>query len=706
MLRIDATSNSLIHHGGSTTRTAPEPAVRAGTDRPIRVVLIQPSEPFGAMAEIPISIIGLASILQQAGIDVEILDARLDNLSVCQTIRRLQDKPVDVVGITGLNNAYRYIKDFCFEFKRRFPHIPIMAGGVFILSQPERIMPRVPIDVACTGEGEEIIVELVRRLAMREPLGELPNLAYWDNGRLVQTPRALVEDFDRFPLPAYDLLQMDRYLQAAHYKTHLEHYHRFYFPLITGRGCVHHCYFCGRSSKKVRRLSPEKTLEQMDYLHQRYGLDSFLFADNSAIYPREWIIRFCQLLIENDRHYNLLMAGCPEQVDEELVQYLARAGCRQFNIGVEHWNPEIIKGFFRTTQSKHIIRAWQLFEKYGISVLGFNILWGHPKDTARSIRQAYRKSIEMARRYRKPNFWFATLVVYPNSKLQQDALQSGRIRDYEDYMYASGGYAPYVNLTQEDDDVFRGVMVEQKLISEIQFSIDKLHCLLFSDVEVDASSWDKIAEQLRNHIHTLAVLRKLLSLPMAQREPFRRQLEAILRVPLFDPEKNYYHEIGCFKEILELPPRSTLAVYGPDSFVEQALIRLFNSAREAKLKIAGFVDVNAHAETYEQCLLVRLDNLEALRADTFVICEERPEAEMVVNFVRKYFPALHIVQISKASTAPRPWYLGDLNSSYYNPDFWEVALEGSTLVRRRRPEAQDQPQSQLSLSPELVAVSG
>ena len=81
--------------------------------KPLNVLLIQPAEPFGLMAEVPLSIIGLASILREGGISVEILDARLDNLTVWQTMQRLKGKDIDVVGITGLNNAYRYIKDFC-----------------------------------------------------------------------------------------------------------------------------------------------------------------------------------------------------------------------------------------------------------------------------------------------------------------------------------------------------------------------------------------------------------------------------------------------------------------------------------------------------------------------------------------------------------------------------------------------------------------
>ena len=81
---------------------------------------------------------------------------------------QLKGKKLDVVGITGLNNACRYIKDFSFEFKRKYQEVPLIAGGAFIMTQPDVILSRKPIDVACTGSGEDIIVDLVTRLAKKK----------------------------------------------------------------------------------------------------------------------------------------------------------------------------------------------------------------------------------------------------------------------------------------------------------------------------------------------------------------------------------------------------------------------------------------------------------------------------------------------------------------------------------------------------------
>ena len=645
---------------------------------PLHVVLIQPSEPFGKMAEIPLSIIGLAAVLQQGGCTVEILDARIENLSVSQTIKRLENKRIDVVGITGLVNAYRYIKDFCFEFKRRFPETPIIAGGTFILSQPDRILERTPIDVACTGEGEEVILELVTRLANNESLDGLNNIAYIKDGELVRTPIKPIQDFDILPLPAYDLLDMSQYLKAHHVK----HWRTFYFPITTGRGCVHHCYYCGRASNKVRRQSPDRLLEHLDLLNTRYGLKAFLFSEDSTFYPRDWCEKFCELMIQSKRGYQFAMGGCPEQLDETFIKTLIQAGCTQIGIAVEHWNPEIQKGFHRGTQSKHIIKGWELFKKYDLHNNGFNILWGHPKDTVQSFKQTYLKSIELAKKHEIPHFWLATLVIYPNSKLLKDAIAAGKILDYEDYMYAHGGYAPFVNLTAEDDDVFRGVIVEQRLISyHIELALEKMKWLVFNDVSPDANQWIQLAQRLENEIQQLTLLRQLLSLPMHLREQYRDTLEAILNVPMYDPKLNHYHEIGCFRELLELGKGCRIAVYGTGSFGGDNLGKLFNSVREAQAEIVGFVDSVAAETTFEGRRLVPFADLGRLEADYIIIPEDTPDIKALTEILSNCLPDLKIVKLGKANLAPKPWALNGLNSGYYNDEFWKIRNENGQLER-------------------------
>lgn len=654
----------------------------SNSSKPLHVVLVQPSEPFGAWAGLPISLIDMAAILKASNISVEILDARADNLTVSQTIQRLKGKTISVAGITGLTNAYRFIKDFCFEFKRNFPEVPLVGGGAFIREEYERVLRRTPIDVACTAEGEEIIVELVNRLANGAGLEGIPNLAYLKDGVIVKSEIKWVQDFNRFPFPAYELLDMQRYKQPANPNQPSGSY----FPIVTGRGCIHHCYFCGRPGKGVRRPSADRVLQHMDLLYERYGIDSFSFYEDSAFYPRDFLIRFSKLYQEQGKKYKLSIAGCPEQVDDdELLDCVSKMACTELNIAVENWSPLIQKGFYRVTQSKHVFSALEKIRNHRLLSYNFNILWGHPQDTAASFRDSYRRSVEVARKYDITMFSFAALVIYPNSDLQEDALKKGKITDYEDYMYACGGYGPYVNITTEDDDVYRGVIAEMRFVQEIDLLLDKLRFILFGGVSVDIGVFETFRNELQRLTSNLTLLRQILMLPVPQREQYRQALEGLLAANMYQANHNYYHELACYREVLNLPKGSQVMVACRDAFPGDLLAKLFNSFRESGLHMKGFIErqpVETHFEGYP---LVNVQGARAMAPEYVLLPETGVEIEFLKTALPVELPGIRLMTISKESLRLKPWLSGGLNGWFNNPDFWSIALEGNQLVPKWHP---------------------
>jgi anaerobic magnesium-protoporphyrin IX monomethyl ester cyclase len=642
---------------------------------PIRVVLVQPSEPFGAMPDMPASILGLASILEEAGMEVDLLDARLDNLSVVAALKRIEQGRYDIIGITGQNNAYRFIKDFCCESKRRFPHIPIMAGGSFIFSQPEIILRRVPIDVACTGEGDEIIVDLVARLLKNETLEGLHNIAYLKNNEFIKSEYRLVQNLDTIPPPAYHLLDMPRYLGAEL----VEYYGGFFLPIPSGRGCSHHCYYCGRLYDKIRRPSPEKLIKLLDKLNHDYGLSNFIFYDDGGLSPRSWILSFCSLMTHrSDYHFGLV--GSPDEIDDEICSELVKAGCSFIGMGVEHLNKEIQTAFFRTAQSKKIENAWKTLKRHGLNYVGSNLLWGHPKDTILSFREAYKEFTLKAEQYNIPHFWMAGLVIYQNSQLFKDAMALGKINDFEDYMYASTGYGPYVNLTSEDDDLFRGFIAERRLFNDLELARAEFD-LLCLETELDISKILSVQERIEQLSRAVLILKQLLQVPLQNREPHREALESILDVAMYEPKRKYYRELACINEIVSIPPQSRILVYHPQAFNDEALMRLFASINEAALELVAFVDIFPIAASYEGYPCIPSYELSTVISDVLVIPELSP-GRILLEFKRATLcPELQTVVLPATSLCSPFWGRKGLVSGYYNPKYYRFKLGAQGIVR-------------------------
>jgi len=600
----------------------------------ISIIFIQPSEIFGHNANIPTSFIEMAAVLREAAIKVEILDARLDNLSVYQTIDILKKKNFDIIGITGLNCAYKYVKDFSIEFKREFPEKPLIAGGCFIMSQPEMILSRIPIDVACIGEGEEVIVDLVTRLVNKQNISDINNLAYIKEGKFFQTPKKRIENLDKFPLPAYDLLNMNRYLNSPNADP---------FLVSTGRGCINHCYYCSNPYPQVVRPSPSRIVEHFDLLHNRYRVKNFAFSEENAFYPQDWLVKICERLVELDRSYNFGAGGCPNHVTEEIAQAMASVkGTAKAGIAVEHWNPQIQKGFFRIQQSEGIIPSLEIFKKYNIPVIGFNILWGHPKDTPKSFKETLKKSLKIVKKYSIESLSLATLVVYPNSQFLKDALKKNKITDYEDYMYSMIGYGPYVNLTDVDDDEFRKFMAK---LTAINYSKDYLRKILFSNQK-------GIAKNIRERIISLIKLSKtlkrlfllniLLLLPKFLKNKFRSTLEEAFYAPIYNPNINHYHKMSCLQEILNLPEHSKLtALYTKN---RKNLSKVLNSVREANIDFKGFVNNNTTVNEVYNYPVIPLENIDTLNPDYILIFSQEYN-DQIQERIFKLIPNAKVIKV-------------------------------------------------------------
>jgi hypothetical protein len=147
-----------------------------------------------------------------------------------------------------------------------------------------------------------------------------------------------------------------------------------------------------------------------------------------------------------------------------------------------------------------------------------------------------------------------------------------------------------------------------------------------------------------------------------------------LNVPMYDPKWAYYHEIGCFKEILELEKDSRLAVYAPDSFEGDNLGKLFNSIREARVQLVGFFDNASVEETFEGYKLVSLSNLDSLQPECFLIPDDEQNSEKAIKVVSAQWPGVKLIKLTKSSLSPKPWITKSLTSGYYNKKFYKVEL--------------------------------
>lgn len=81
--------------------------------------------------------------------------------------------------------------------------IPAIWGGIHATFNPDECIKYA--DIVCIGEGEETMLELVKKLSKKENITKIRNLWVKKNGRIYKNDvRPLIQDLDKLPHADYD----------------------------------------------------------------------------------------------------------------------------------------------------------------------------------------------------------------------------------------------------------------------------------------------------------------------------------------------------------------------------------------------------------------------------------------------------------------------------------------------------------------------
>lgn len=127
----------------------------------LKVTLINPPQ-FTRYPQPPIGLALIAAVLEREGHQVTILDANALSLQPKDTARLVTD--TDVVGLTAMTPTISAAMNIAQHLKQANPRLTIILGGAHPTLLPDETLASAPeIDVIVRGEGEETIVELLRR---------------------------------------------------------------------------------------------------------------------------------------------------------------------------------------------------------------------------------------------------------------------------------------------------------------------------------------------------------------------------------------------------------------------------------------------------------------------------------------------------------------------------------------------------------------
>jgi anaerobic magnesium-protoporphyrin IX monomethyl ester cyclase len=400
---------------------------------PLRVLLVKPYQPTRMpMACPPLGLLYLAATLRQTfggDVDVRVVDLTLDRRRYFQARELLEEFRPHVLGLTALNWEAEEAGKLALMAQTDFPGTIVALGGPFAHRNTQRICATGVYDWIFDGEADwSFPVACQRWFRGDQTLDDIvgltwraaPGQRFLNNADLLRKtlkrPAGTVDDLDALPLPAWDLVDFDRYAKIRNFMSLLKG--RRYAPIFTSRGCPFLCTYCHDIfGKTFRWRSPENVAAEVKLLSD-LGVDELEVVDDIFNMNPPRMKAVCRAIEPYKMHMCFPNGLRFDVLDEEGCEALVRAGTYAACVAIETITPRLqtlIKKHLKVDRAQQAIR-WMADR--GVLIRGFFML-GFPTETLDEIRATldYAANSDLAQAY------FFNVVPQPGTPLYDLALK-------------------------------------------------------------------------------------------------------------------------------------------------------------------------------------------------------------------------------------------------------------------------------------------
>ena len=295
--------------------------------------------------------------------------------------KRVENSKADVFGISSSFTPYheealeiaRIIK----EWDRK--KIVVM-GGAHVSCDPKGVLQSPFVDYVILGEGEARFPILLEQIGKgkTDNVEKIDGIGYRNNGQIRINPlRNFIQNLDRLPHPARELLDLDRYRLRKKRST----------MIITSRGCPHRCAYCSSHlamGTSFRTRTPEAILTEMMVCQKQYGIEAFDIEDDNFTFDQERAKRLMSLIIETFGEGKIEISAMNgisfASLDGELLKLMKRAGFSTINLSYVSTDSSTKERMRRPKPATEFDKILEKAEQIGLHVIAYAIL-GMPGQT-------------------------------------------------------------------------------------------------------------------------------------------------------------------------------------------------------------------------------------------------------------------------------------------------------------------------------------
>lgn len=342
---------------------------------------------------IPFGLSCVAAALESKGYELQVLDLCFSKNCAEDLKKRILSFQPTMIGLSirNIDNSAGYNTLFLLETTKNEIIKPlkslfagsIVIGGPSVGINGAEMLSYLDLNYAIRGDGEDAIVEFVRRIDAGISLEGLEGLVIRQEGKIIQNKQPLlVKDLNKLP-----------YVNPGKY-IDLTQYRKYDSPLQiqTKRGCALKCSYCTYNKiegLKYRLRDAQIVADQIERLHRETGIKHLEFTDSTFNIPLNHCKKVLTALKQKNLNLNLRTMGLnPGAVDEELVDLMKQNGFRDVDLGAEAGCDKMLRSLGKHYTKKDVIHAGKLLQKKDIPITWY-LLVGAPGETEETLKETF-----------------------------------------------------------------------------------------------------------------------------------------------------------------------------------------------------------------------------------------------------------------------------------------------------------------------------
>ncbi|EFK08377.1 radical SAM domain protein [delta proteobacterium NaphS2] len=391
----------------------------------------------------------MAGYLRKMGYSAVLYDAEAENWSYEEAARQAvaADPLLVAVVVSGSNPSASTMNmggagQIVSFIKQSAPQIKTLLSGLHPSALPAETLREEKPDFVCQGEGFFTLPLLIDALKADASDYRIKGLWYTKDNQVVSNPRPpLMKNLDKVPMPAWDLLPMEKY--RAHNWHCFDHITKRqpYGILYTSLGCPFNCTFCCINAlfgkHMIRYRSLNKVIEELEFLVGTYGIKDIKIIDEMFALNEKRIVSLCDMIIARGFDLNIWAYARVNTVTEKMLTKMKQAGINWVAYGFESGSRRVIEDVTKGYTVDMVAKVVEMTYAEGLHICA-NYIFGLPEDDYDSMHETLKLMLDINAEW--ANIYCT--MAYPGSKLYDLAIQNSwqlpeTWEGYSQYAYES-----------------------------------------------------------------------------------------------------------------------------------------------------------------------------------------------------------------------------------------------------------------------------